>query len=381
MRSVLLKLKLQLVFVCFLCVLWVSVAVPLVTALSPEQQRVIDSGSEYFDVEKQSNALGCKRGGTSLVGSDNAERAWNFFIGKGFTPQQTAGILGNFEHESPGIIPDQEQIGGPAYGIAQWEGGRRQALEQFARDQNRDVASLDLQLDFVMHELNGTEHLAYIEIQKQQTVPGATINWLDYYERAGVRAETERIQNAESFFNEFGSTTPSGTSSAHVTCATNGSGQVIGGFSLPVDRSWYDEHPEWFTKPHHNQNPASDIPVPEGTPIYSVTDGVVILAPVGGNCGEGVIVEAANGVTFMYCHGSDGGTVAGARQGDKVSAGQLIMHSSHTGRVIPPGPTGAHLHLEINVGGTARCPQPLFVGIVEGNPPDPGTLPTQGCTS
>lgn len=347
-----------------------------VQAISPEQKRFIDSGVRYFDVEKQTNPLNCNNLST-LIGSDNAEKVWNFFIGKGFTPQQTAGIMGNFEHESR-MNPDQHQIGGPAYGLAQWEGGRRQALEQFARDQGRDVASLDLQLDFVMHELTSTESLAYSEIKKHDTVPGATISWLDFYERAGVRAETERLANAEAFFNQYGSTTPVSSGPGGVTCATNGRGEVIGGYSLPVDRTWYDQHPEWFTKPHHTYA-AADIPVPQGAAVYSMTNGVVTAAPVGGNCGEGLIIEASSGLTFMYCHGSDGGSLSGARVGDSVTAGQLIMHASYSGNVRPPGPDGTHLHLEIRADGSLRCPQTLFTGIVEGNPPDPRTLPTSGC--
>lgn len=37
------------------------------------------------------------------------------------------------------------------------------------------------------------------------------------------------------------------------------------GYALPVDRYWYEQHPDWFSRPHHDY-PAIDIPVPTGTP-------------------------------------------------------------------------------------------------------------------
>ena len=51
----------------------------------------------------------------------NAWIVWQFLKSKGYTEQAAAGILGNMEQES-GIMPDTEQIGGPAYGLVQWDG-------------------------------------------------------------------------------------------------------------------------------------------------------------------------------------------------------------------------------------------------------------------
>lgn len=138
------------------------------------------------------------------------------------------------------------------------------------------------------------------------------------------------------------------------------------GYSLPVDRSWFDRYPRWFTKPHHDY-PAADIPVPEGTPIYAMVSGVVTAAPVGGNCGLGVTYRGDDGLAYVACHGSDGGATVGP--GDRVSAGQLIMHSSWTGRVIPPSSAGTHLHAGIRRHGVNVCPQPMFVAIAEADRP------------
>lgn len=51
----------------------------------------------------------------------NAWMVWQFLKSKGYTEQAAAGILGNMDQES-GIMPDTEQIGGPAYGLVQWDG-------------------------------------------------------------------------------------------------------------------------------------------------------------------------------------------------------------------------------------------------------------------
>ncbi|MGH9246697.1 MAG: glucosaminidase domain-containing protein [Acidimicrobiales bacterium] len=148
------------------------------------------------------------------------------------------------------------------------------------------------------------------------------------------------------------------------------------GYALPVDRVWYERYPIWFSKPHHDY-PASDIPVPEGSPIYAMVSGVVTAAPVGGACGQGVAYRGDDGLSYVACHGSDGGEIV--MPGDRVAAEQLIMHSSWTGHVIPPNPAGTHLHLGVRRNGGQLCPQPMLRAIAEGAPVDIAGLPDWGC--
>jgi murein DD-endopeptidase MepM/ murein hydrolase activator NlpD len=150
------------------------------------------------------------------------------------------------------------------------------------------------------------------------------------------------------------------------------------GYSLPVDRIWYERHPEWFSKPHHDY-PAADIPVPEGTPVYAMVSGMVTSAPVGGRCGLGVSYRGDDGLSYVACHGSDGGQLV--TPGARVSAGQLIMHSSWTGNVQPPGPGGTHLHQGVRRNGDEVCPQTLFAVIAESRPIDIAALPSGGCST
>ncbi|HUM87757.1 MAG TPA: M23 family metallopeptidase, partial [Actinomycetota bacterium] len=135
---------------------------------------------------------------------------------------------------------------------------------------------------------------------------------------------------------------------------------------------WYDENPRWFTKPHHDY-PAADIPVPVGTPLYAVTNGVVVGTPTSGKCGIGVIFNGDDGAQYTYCHGNPGTQAVAI--GDRVNVGQRLLDSASTGKS-----TGPHLHFGIRIDGTQRCPQPFFVAIADGQPLAPQGLPTSGCS-
>lgn len=366
-----------------------------VNAMSPEQRRLIDSNVFYFNSE--SDFASCGAGGNSnLVGSDNAEMTWNFFIEKGLTPIQAAGIMGNLSVES-GFQPDNQEnsVAWPngGWGIAQWTGGRRDTLREAVlaaglpytnelTPPDKIVPLLAFELDFLYNESNqrkmrdDSNTIEWVGLTRVMTIEEAVIYWEYNFERAGIPALGTRLEHAQDILARYGSGTSSTTSSGAVTCS-GGGGQLVNGYSLPVDKEFYDENPEWFTKPHHDY-PAADIPVPEGTAIYAVRGGTVRSS--GGDCGNGVTIAGDDGVTYTYCHGSDGGSVPGALDGDTVSAGQLIMHSSYTGHVVPAGPAGSHLHLAMSLSGTKLCPQTLFSGIATGSVPNVNDLPTSGCT-
>lgn len=148
---------------------------------------------------------------------------------------------------------------------------------------------------------------------------------------------------------------------------------VSGSYALPVGQGWYDEHPDWFTRPHHDY-PAIDIPVPVGTPIYAVTNGVVVGTPPDGKCGIGVVFNGDDDAQYTYCHGGPGTQTVTI--GDRVSVGQHLMDSASTGNS-----TGPHLHFSVEAGATKRCPQTFLAAIAQGRPLAPESLPTAGCTS
>jgi murein DD-endopeptidase MepM/ murein hydrolase activator NlpD len=166
-------------------------------------------------------------------------------------------------------------------------------------------------------------------------------------------------------------TTVAGASSTRETstiASTCSSGELAtsGNYALPLERIWYDQHPEWFTKPHHDYH-AADIPV------FAAAAGVVVSTTTGGSCGFGVVINGNDGAQYTYCHGLPGSRAVAT--GDNVLTGQRLMSSASTGNS-----TGPHLHFGIRINGQDRCPQPFLVAIAEGHPLDRHRLPSSGCT-
>lgn len=88
---------------------------------------------------------------------------------------------------------------------------------------------------------------------------------------------------------------------------------------------------------------ALDYGVPEGTPVYSAADGVVITtANLTYSYGTHVVIQHAGGLQSWYAHGTSGSICVSP--GQTVSRGQMIMKSGNTGKSF-----GAHLHFEVRV--------------------------------
>lgn len=148
--------------------------------------------------------------------ADNNKVAWDFFISKGFTKAQTAGLIGNFVVESgrDPINPAAVQYGGgPGRGLAQWEGSRRTDLYNYANSKGKAWSNLQLQLDFIWHELTGKERNAYNKLKATTTISAAAVAVRQYYERPSVHADQARINAANSIHSRYGggSTPPPST--------------------------------------------------------------------------------------------------------------------------------------------------------------------------
>ena len=191
---------------------------------------------DNLGVERQSGFTNTMMAEGGITFKENhkvaARRLTQFFPGKRYL---VAGILGNLEHESPGLKPDVRQYGGgPGRGIAQWEhypDGSGPYPDSSGSDYGRWQTALDMyggpvfkslpkQLDFLKWKLD-TQHPNADDVSKLPSgfatkkyvvdiptnVREATYNFMYDYERpdeiAQANWETERLSKAFIFFDNM----------------------------------------------------------------------------------------------------------------------------------------------------------------------------------
>ena len=161
--------------------------------------------------------LGCT-GAAPLVGESaaalgtafaNDKPAYDFFVAKGLTNFQAAGIVGNLDQES-GVDPASVQFGGgPGRGIAQWSvGGRWDSSANdnvlaYASTKGQPSGSLNLQLEFIWYELT-TFGYGYADLKASTNITDATVAFMAKYEICGTCAQSQRVAYAQSVLNAYG---------------------------------------------------------------------------------------------------------------------------------------------------------------------------------
>jgi hypothetical protein len=124
---------------------------------------------------------------------------------KNFTNAQIAGILGNFSQESSlnPRINEGGKVGAPlgvgGFGLAQWTGGRQNALVNFAKQRKMDPGDPALQADFLVYELEGPEKRAAESLRQAKSPEQAALVFRRDYERAGIPKDERRMQAARGF--------------------------------------------------------------------------------------------------------------------------------------------------------------------------------------
>lgn len=113
----------------------------------------------------------------------------------GLSPAQAAGVAGNLEVES-GLNPAAYNSSEGAIGLAQWEGGRRKALDAFAAQRGTSETDLGTQLAFLGAELHGSESGAYGRLLATSDPAAAAAAFDQYYERSSGSARQKRIDAA-----------------------------------------------------------------------------------------------------------------------------------------------------------------------------------------
>ena len=331
---------------------------------------------------------GASGGGGGVFGSPNignisdvAQAVWTFFTGKGFTPQCTAGIMGNLQQES-GMDPARLQSGGgKGRGICQWtvSEDRFKNMEALAKSRGKDWTDLQTQLDWLDMELQGKDPTTanllkkkvggYENFKRLTNINQACTVFEESFERAGKPMMEKRFAYAKQFYDKFASG-GGGAAAASIEPRTPTSGSGGGtSFSWPTptvtkvsSKFGPRKAPCKGASTYHK---GIDISAPMNTDVHATAGGTVMYTRTSSTAGNYMEIDHGNGWSSRYLHLNSFVVKSG-----QVSANQVIAKSGNTGIG-----TGAHLHFEIKKDGTAVDPlQYVNPGTVVDNPGgSPGT--------
>lgn len=129
--------------------------------------------------------------------SANAGSIQEGLTARGLPDHVARGIIANLRDESnlnPAISEQNPLVRGSrgGYGLAQWTGPRRRQLEAYAEDRGVSPADADVQLDFLMEELNTTESAAYRRLLRTDNAAEAAQVFLNHFERPAERHRRTR---------------------------------------------------------------------------------------------------------------------------------------------------------------------------------------------
>ncbi len=137
----------------------------------------------------------------SAPSGDMAGRITSGLMQRGLPQHVAEAFVMNFDDESglnPGINEQNPIVAGSrgGFGLAQWTGPRRRELEAFAQQQGKPVDDLDMQLDFLMTELQGSERAAAQDILGAQDAGSAAAAIVNKFLRP---AEEHRARREQSY--------------------------------------------------------------------------------------------------------------------------------------------------------------------------------------
>ena len=165
----------------------------------------------------------------NIQGNDTKEKVWNFFTSNGYSPEATAGIMGNMEQES-GVDPAaiQGHGKGPAAGIVQWENyntksSRWKDLSDYAESKGYKWSDLEPQLEFIVKELNtkdiddrmqgktspqnltkaGATPMSFSAWKQSTDIENATRLFEGAYERGGTLMMPNRLNAARKYYDMY----------------------------------------------------------------------------------------------------------------------------------------------------------------------------------
>lgn len=146
---------------------------------------------------------------------NNARTAFNYFVAKGLTKIQAAGVVGNLMQESSVRPTAVEYGGGPGRGIAQWSVGGRfnsgsKSLTSYANARGANRWALQTQLDFIWYELATVGGYGLADLRAATTINAAVTAFQNKYEICGTCAQTKRLEYARQALADYGGGTSGG---------------------------------------------------------------------------------------------------------------------------------------------------------------------------
>ena len=165
--------------------------------------------------------------------SINEKLIWQYLKSQGFTDEGTAGLMGNLYAES-GLNPTnlqntyEKKLGlsdsayttavdngsyknfikdSAGYGLAQWTfWTRKQNLLNFAKEKNKSIGDLNMQLEFLMKELN-TNYKGIVQVLKTtNSIQEASNAILLHYEKPAdqsVAVQNKRASFGQNYYNKY----------------------------------------------------------------------------------------------------------------------------------------------------------------------------------
>lgn len=266
--------------------------------------------------------------------------------GKPMTKEQAAGVAGNVMQESAFNPSAVNSIG--AAGLFQWLGGRRDALNDFARDKGTPWDDGNTQMLFMAHELN-TSHKDVADAMLASPTMSArewAKFWDDEFEISGNDQIGQRMDNAARYFLlDTGPNAPA--------CNPDGPPPNVGtdGWVSPVAPGTVSSSE--YGPRDGKQHEGIDLPQGCGATIYAAHPGTVRVAGSYYGYGNAVIIDHGDGSSTLYGHMPWGEQKVS--QGDTVTAGQPIGVEGNTGKSF-----GCHLHFEVWINDAKVDPRPFM---------------------
>ena len=231
-------------------------------ALTSSQLFSIENGSVYYQGGASSAPQGCSVSSTTLTGSDNEQKTWNFFIGKGLSAPQVAGIMGNIQQESS-FDPEAVQNGGNSktpttqaslgWGMAMWTpsvNGPNPVLGDAATYHiTTPIYTLATQLNIIWAQMNGTsptgatDMLAGLKAINDPTGAQQAVYFEATFEEgtiaySGGGQASQRETYAAQFLSLYGKTSSTSSSTSSVSSSSScSSGTISSSCSTPSSSS------------------------------------------------------------------------------------------------------------------------------------------------